>query len=123
MKILVMIAAVIMSTLISANAQEQRELPPAEKRAEMQTEMMQELLELTKEQNLQVNEITLQAAKGIDNVMQLNDRMEKLKALRKVMGEKDEALKEVLTKVQYKLYVKSKDEMKKKIQKKIKERQ
>lgn len=121
MKILVMIAAVIMSTLISANAQEQRELPPAEKRADMQTEMLQELLELTKEQNLQVNKITLQAAKGIDDVIQLNDRMEKLKTLRKVMGEKDEALKEVLTKVQYKLYVKSKDEMKKKIRNKIKE--
>jgi predicted acylesterase/phospholipase RssA len=117
----IILLAVVLTGVVAVNAQNKEELPPAEDRAQMQTEFMTEKLELSEEQVPQVLTINLAAAKKMDEVMSLTDKMKKFKAFRSAMMEKDEALKEVLSKDQFKLYKKSKDEMKKKIKEKRKE--
>jgi len=97
-------------------------MPPAEDRAQMQTEFMTDKLELTDEQVPRVLSINLAAAKKMDQVMKMTDRMSKFKEFRSTMMDKDEALKEVLNKDQYKKYQKSKDEMKKMIKERRKEK-
>ncbi|MCG8580161.1 MAG: hypothetical protein MI866_09605 [Bacteroidales bacterium] len=116
-KLLFTLAIIISSQLVSQaqSSMNMDNLPPAEERADMQTEMMKEKLHLTDEQVPQVKAINLKAAEAMDEVALLNDRMQKFKAFRSSQQEKDEALKKVLTKDQYKLYQASKEEMKKKL--------
>ena len=118
MKKLLFILTIVMCSQLTTIAQDSRNLdnlPPAEERAEMQTEMMKEKLELTDEQVPLVKAINLKAAQALDEVAKKTDRMQKFKAFRSAQQEKDEALKDVLTKDQYKLYQDSKEEMKKKL--------
>ena len=121
MKKLVMIIGLVVSVISFANAQ-QHELPPAKDRAELQTEMMTEKLELSEEQKEQVMEINLNTALEMDNVLKLTDKMAKFKGLRAVTAEKDKALKAILNKDQYKSYQKMKSEMQKMIKQKRKEK-
>lgn len=114
----IILLAVVLSGILSVNAQSKEDLGSAEERAQMQTEFMAEKLELTDEQVPQVLTINLNAAKKMDEVMKLTNRMQKFKAFRSLMMEKDEALKAVFTKDQFKLYKESKEEMKKKIKEK-----
>ena len=118
MKKLLFILTIVMCSQLTTVAQDSRNLdnlPPAEERAEMQTEMMKEKLELTDDQVPLVKAINLKAAQALDEVAKKTDRMQKFKAFRSAQQEKDEALKDVLTKDQYKLYQDSKEEMKKKL--------
>ena len=118
MKKLLFILTIVMCSQLATVAQDSRNLdnlPPAEERAEMQTEMMKEKLELTDDQVPLVKAINLKAAQALDEVAKKTDRMQKFKAFRSAQQEKDEALKDVLTKDQYKLYQDSKEEMKKKL--------
>ena len=123
MKKLLLVLSIIISCQLAVYAQSSMNmdnLPPAEERAEMQTEMMKEKLNLTDEQVPQVKSINLKAAQDIDEVGKLTDRMKKFKAFRTAQQEKDEALKKVLTKDQYKLYQDIKEEMKKELKEKRK---
>ena len=117
----IVLLVIVLTGIITVKAQTKEDLPPAEERAEMQTEFMTEKLELNEEQVPVVLNINLNAAKKMDEVMKLTDRMKKFKAFRSAMMEKDEALKEILSKDQFKLYKKSKEEMKKMIKEKRKE--
>lgn len=117
----IILLAVVLTGIVAVNAQNREDLPPAEERAQMQTEFMTEKLTLSEEQVPQVLTINLTAAKKMDEVMSLTDKMKKFKAFRSAMMEKDEALKDVLSKDQFKLYKKSKEEMKKMIKEKRKE--
>ena len=119
----IILLAVVLTGVVAVNAQNKEDLPPAEDRAQMQTEFMTEKLELSEDQVPQVLTINLTAAKKIDEVMQLTNKMKKFKAFRSAMMEKDEALKDILTKDQFKLYKESKEEMKKAIKQKRKENQ
>lgn len=121
MKKLVMILVVVVSVLSHVNAQQQTELPPAKDRAEMQTEMMVEKLNLTEEQTEKVLEVNLTAAQEVDNALKQTDRMAKFKSLRNVAAEKDKALKAILSKDQFKLYEQSKKEMQKALKDRRKE--
>jgi hypothetical protein len=117
----IVLLAVILTGVLSVNAQTKEDLPPADERAQMQTEFMTEKLELTEEQVPQVLDVNLKAAKKMDEVMSLTNKMQKFKGFRSAMMEKDEELKKILTKDQFKLYKDSKEEMKKMIKEKRKE--
>lgn len=121
MKKLVIVIGIVVSVLSSVNAQQQQELPPAKERAEKQTEMMDEKLNLTKEQKEKVMEINLDAAQKMDGVLKQTDRMAKFKGLRTITAEKDKALKGILSKEQFKMYQKMKSEMQKAMKERRKE--
>ena len=122
MKKYIVLLAVILTGVLAANSQTKEDLPPAEDRAQMQTEFMTDKLALSEAQISQVLAINLKAAKRMDKVISMTDRMQKFKEFRSTMIEKDEALKEVLDKEQYKKYEKSKDELKKMLKEKRKEK-
>ncbi|TKG96583.1 hypothetical protein EYV94_04860 [Puteibacter caeruleilacunae] len=122
MKKLIILLAIVVISVVKVSAQNQKDLPPAKERAEMQTEIMKEKLSLTEEQIPKVMTINLDAAKRIDEVKKMTNRMSMFKEFRSTMQAKDEGLKAILTKDQYKLYQKSKEEMKKKAQQAMKER-
>ncbi len=115
----VMLILMMTVGVLSANAQSHNavDLPPAKERAERQTEFMKEKLELTKDQIPAVQNINYEAAVEMDKVMQLTNRRTKFNAYRNAQLSKDEKLKKVLSKKQFKAYKKSKDEIKKKIKK------
>lgn len=121
MKTLVLIIGITMSILSGVNAQEKQELPPAKDRADMQTEMMVEKLNLTEDQKGKVMEVNLNTALKMDDVFKQTDKMAKFKGLRTVSAEKDKALKGILSKEQFKIYQDMKSEMQKMIKQKRKE--
>ncbi|MCL3782488.1 hypothetical protein EMN47_19060 [Prolixibacteraceae bacterium JC049] len=123
MKQLLLTMAIILGVGLGSYAQQaEKELPPAKERAEMQTAIMKEKMELTDDQEVQVMEVNLRAAKRMDEMKQLTDKMKKFKTFRSIISEKDKALKKILTKEQFKMYEKSKKEMKKLLKEKSKER-
>ena len=122
MKKYIILLAVILTGVSAVNSQTKEDLPPAEERAQMQTEFMTDKLALNEAQISQVLSINLKTAKRMDKVISMTDRMQKFKEFRSTMIEKDEALKKVLDKEQYKKYEKSKDEMKKMLKEKRKEK-
>ncbi|QZE15858.1 hypothetical protein K4L44_08510 [Halosquirtibacter laminarini] len=115
MKKLVFIIALMFTSVLTIQAQiTSQDLGTAKERAEKQTDLMKEKLELTKEQEGKVYQINLETAEKLDKVMQLSSRMEKINAFRVAQLEKNEALEEILTKEQYKKYKDLQDEMRKK---------
>lgn len=122
MKKYFIVLVVILTGILSVDAQTKEDLPSAEDRAQIQTDFMKEKLNLSEDQIPKVLKINLNAAKRMDVVMKMTDRMKKFKEFRSVMMEKDKALKKVLKKEQFKKYQKSKEEMKKVIKKKRKEK-
>lgn len=116
MKKLVFIIAFVLTSVLTIQAQKTaQDLGTAKERAEKQTKLMKEKLELTKEQEGKVYQINLETAEKLDEVMKLANRMEKVNAFRVAQLEKNEALEEVLTKEQYQKYEDLQDEMKKKV--------
>ena len=122
MKKYIVFVAVMLTVVLFGNSQTKEDLPAAEERAQMQTEFMKEKLSLNESQVAQVSAINLTAAKRMDKVISMTDRMKKFKEFRSAMIEKDEALKKVLNKEQYKQYEKNKDELKKMLKEKRKEK-
>ena len=111
------IATLLLFTSVIINAQNKKDLPPAEERAKIQTELMKDKLELNKEQTQKVQEINFKSALEMDKVFKLTDRVQKFKKFRSIQLKKDKELKQVLTKEQFKAYKKFKSEMKKRIKK------
>lgn len=111
------IATLLLFTSIIVNAQNKKDLPPAEQRAKMQTELMKDKLELNQEQTQKVLDINLKSALEMDQVFKLTDRVQKFKKFRSIQLKKDKDLKQVLSKNQFKAYKKFKSEMKKRIKK------
>ncbi|MCT4637663.1 MAG: hypothetical protein N4A72_08130 [Bacteroidales bacterium] len=122
MKNLLAITTIILAFTSTVNAQDHKELPPAIDRAEMQTEMMKEKLELTNDQADKVKKVNIVAAHRVDKALLITDKMTKFKTFRSIQMDKDKALKKILTKVQYKKYEKIKGELKKAIKAKRKEK-
>jgi Spy/CpxP family protein refolding chaperone len=122
MKNLLAITTIILAFTFTVNAQDHKELPPAIDRAEMQTEMMKEKLELTNDQADKVKKVNIVAAHRVDKALLIIDKMTKFKTFRSIQMDKDKALKKILTKVQYKKYEKIKGELKKAIKAKRKEK-
>ena len=122
MKNLLAITTIILAFTFTVNAQDHKELPPAIDRAEMQTEMMKEKLELTNDQVDKVKKVNTVAAHRVDKALLITDKMTKFKTFRSIQMDKDKALKKILTKVQYKKYEKIKGELKKAIKAKRKEK-
>lgn len=117
MKKLILTLVVFMTVLTvkSQNSMNLENLPPAEDRAAFSTEMMKDKLNLTEEQVPKVEAINLKAALEMDKLKKLNDKVSKFKAFRKIQQDKDDSLKAILSKEQFKAYKKMKDEMKKKL--------
>lgn len=122
MKKYFIVLVLMLTGVLSVDAQTKENLPSAEDRAQIQTDFMKEKLNLSEDQVPRVLEINLNSAKRMDKVMKMTDRMKKFKEFRAVIMDKDNALKKVLNKEQFKKYQKSKDEMKKIIKKKRKEK-
>ncbi|GEM_PF-5501630 len=122
MKNLLAITTLIMVFTFTTNAQDRKELPPAIERAEMQTEMMIEKLELTSNQADKVKKVNIVAAHRVDKALLITDKMTKFKTFRSIQMDKDKALKKILNKVQYKKYNKIKGELKKALKAKRKEK-
>jgi Spy/CpxP family protein refolding chaperone len=122
MKNLILFIAISLVSLTSIKAQDNREMPPAKERAEMQTELIAEKLELTYDQKTKVYDINLSSALKMDKLKEIEDRTQKFKQFRTIQLEKDEQLKKVLTKEQFKKYKKFKAEIRKRIMEKRKEK-
>lgn len=87
-----------------------------EERAEMQTDNMKETLSLTSDQVDEVREINLTYARKIQNAYDASgSKVQRLRKIRTLAGEKDGELKKVLTSSQYTTYREKKEEMKKQL--------
>lgn len=122
MKKYIFTLSVLLTCLVSVTAQEEREIPTAEERAQMQTEIMKERLELTHTQETQVYDINLESAKEMPKLKELPDKMSKFKKFRDIQFKKDKSLKKVMNKKQYKEYTKMKKELKKLLKDRKKEK-
>jgi predicted acylesterase/phospholipase RssA len=122
MKKLIAITLILISISIFSQ-DKKRELPPAEERAQIQTEMMKEKLGLNEDQVKSVHEINLESAKEMDEVIKLESRIAKFKKYRAVQLKKDKKLKKVLSEEQFEKYEEFKEEMKKKLKKLKEERE
>lgn len=106
----------VFMTGITAFAQETKtkERPTAEERAQKQTEMMAEKLELSDAQKAQILAINLENAKKREAEMEarkaeMEARREEMKMMREEMKAQDEAIKEVLTEEQRAKWVELKE--------------
>lgn len=90
-----------------------------EERADAQTEMMEETLGLDSKQKEKVHAINLKYARKMGEVFEsTSPRFRKFRKLKTIAGDKDKALKTVLTDQQFEAYQKSKEEMKAKLKEK-----
>ena len=103
---------------VSGKAQTEALASP-EERAQMQTAIMTEVLTLTEDQVLLVEDINLKYSEKVEEIRKEDtNRREKFKAVRQLMKEKDAELKKVFTETQYSVY----QEKKAALREKIKER-
>lgn len=94
-----------------------------EERAQFQTQVLKEKLNLSTEQEKQVGDINLKYAQKMDPVLKGEDgKIAKFKAAKDINKEKDAELKTVLTTEQYEKYTQMKGELKDAAKQKIKER-
>ena len=84
-----------------------------EERAQVQTELMQEKLQLDDAQSTSLNEINLKFARKMEGVIKGDkSKWTKFRTAKKYDKEKDQALEELLSKEQFKAYLKYKDQLK-----------
>ncbi|HEY9046444.1 MAG TPA: hypothetical protein VIN08_11135 [Ohtaekwangia sp.] len=94
-----------------------------EQRAQLQTDNMQEKLQLSDEQKTKVYAINLKYAQKMEDTYRAGGgKLQRLRSMKVVANEKDGELKNVLNKEQYKLYETYKDEMKENVKEKVKEK-
>lgn len=85
---------------------------PAE-RAQVQTELMQEKLELDDNQSANLNEINLKYAKKMEGVIKGDkSKWTKFRTAKRFEKEKDAELEELFSKDQFKAYLKYKEQLK-----------
>ena len=109
--------------LIGQVGAQEKKLPPASKRAAKLTEWMKTNLSLTADQEPKVQEINLKYATKVDEVKSsTDDRKKKKSTLKSNDAAKDAELKSVFNESQYQTYLSKKEEMKKKLKGKRKEK-
>jgi hypothetical protein len=93
----------------------------AKDRADSQTHFMQNKLNLNEDEVLKVRAINLEFAEKADPIIKGSENaFFKMKDMKNIQSDKDEALEKVLTQDQFKLYSQSKDELKSQMEKDLK---
>lgn len=93
-----------------------------EERAQVQTELMQEKLELEDTLSASLNEINLKYAKKMEGVIKGDSsKWTKFRTAKRFDKEKDQELQDLFTKDQFKAYLKYKDQLKKDGKEKLQE--
>ncbi|WP_010417381.1 hypothetical protein [Anaerophaga thermohalophila] len=93
-----------------------------EERAQMQTEWMEENLQLNDSQLVKVEALNLEYALKMEKIKEINGNLSKLKAARKISEEKDKKLKKLLNEEQFEFYLDKRKEMRKKAKEMANER-
>lgn len=93
-----------------------------EERAQMQTEWMEENLQLNDSQLVKVEALNLEYALKMEKIKEINGNLSKLRAARKISEEKDKKLKKLLDKEQFEFYLDKRKEMQKKAREMANER-
>ncbi len=122
MKKLMMIAAILVSTVYITSAQEKidrgdRERKTPEERAQMITNGLEKKLNLTAEQKTKVYQLNLARAKEMNELQKsrIEDRKQQMEARRSLMENSDKKLVEILNADQKKMYQDLKSENKAKL--------
>ena len=117
------VLVICMFFLIGQVGAQEKQMPPASKRAAKITEWMKTNLSLSADQEPKVQDINLKYATKVDEVKSsTDDRKKKMKTLKSNEAAKDAELKSIFTDSQYQTYLSKKDEMKKKLKEKRKEK-
>jgi len=115
---------IVMFLMLSAAFTQEKQMASAEERATKLTGWMKTNLQLTAQQESQVQQINLKYANKTDAVKGSQaPKMEKAKTLKANDQAKDAELKTVLTEDQFKTYQTKKNELKKQLKKEMKARQ
>ena len=93
-----------------------------EERAQMQTEWMEENLQLNDSQLVKVEALNLEYALKMEKIKEINGNLSKLRAARKISEEKDKKLKKLLDEEQFEFYLDKRKEMQKKAREMANER-
>lgn len=89
---------------------------PAEEKAPVQEDFLAKKLSLTAEQREQVGQINRKYAREVDSILLSDDyRSKKVRRFNSAMKNKDRELKKVLSKEQYQMYEKIREEMKQRL--------
>ncbi len=117
-----LVMMIFLAGCTQTQAQAQSQQSP-EERAQRQTEMMTEALDLNASQVAQVEDINMKYSERIADIQaQSGDRRGKFKTMRGMMEEKDAELEAVFTSNQYTIYQEKKAEMRSKMKKRRRER-
>lgn len=118
----------VLSLLLAGTAQARGELAVLKQtspqlRANLQTAFMKRKLHLTPQQEPKVAALNLRYAKRIDPILKGNaGEIRKAMAIRRIQNEKDAALGRMLTQKQYRIYLASKNELRRKLMDKLRSR-
>ena len=89
---------------------------PAEEKAPVQEDFLAKKLSLTAEQREQVGQINRKYAREVDSILLSDDyRSKKVRLFKSTMKNKDRELKKALSKEQYEMYEKIREEMKQRL--------
>lgn len=89
---------------------------PGDERASVQDDFLAKALSLTPEQSLEVGRINRKYAREVDSIVNSTDyRSRKARRFKAAMKNKEQELKKVLSKEQYKKYEQIREEMKRKL--------
>jgi len=89
---------------------------PAEERASAQEDFLADRLSLTAEQREQVGQVNRKYAREVDSILRSDDyRSKKARLFKSAMKNKDRELKKVLSREQYEMYEKIREEMKQRL--------
>jgi periplasmic protein CpxP/Spy len=129
MRITQIFLAVVLLAISSFNSyaqgklEELMEQTTPQERAEMQTKNMTEMLSLTEDQKEKVGTVNLRYAERMQSVHNSGQgRLQRLRQMKAISGEKDLELKKIFTPAQYEKYSRHKEEMKENMRAKAKER-
>lgn len=123
---MMMVTVLVVLVLSGVNAQGKldrlmTETTP-EERAELQTENMAEMLSLTDDQKVKVEDINLRYARMMESAYRSGGgKLQRFRQMKSVSEEKDKELKKVLEPTQYATYQTHKEEMKERIKQNAKE--
>ena len=89
---------------------------PAEEKAPVQEDFLVKKLSLTAEQREQVGQVNRKYAREVDSILRSDDyRSKKARLFKSAMKNKDRELKKVLSREQYEMYEKIREEMKQRL--------
>ena len=95
-----------------------------EERAQFQTDYMKENLSLTGDQEKKVHDVNVKYAEKMQEAYEApTNEQQKLNAMKRINAEKEAELKLILSGDQYSTYEKNKEEMKKKVNARIQEKE